>query len=257
MGDGRGGEVGLEFEDGVAVISLDAPHRYNALTPGMAHEFTEALAEVEKRRDVGCLIVRGEGKAFCSGGDVATLNAAALDPAAHAGYDGIGAIYEAFTQLGKVGLPSIVAAQGAVVGAGMNMLLAADLRIVAHDVRLISGFLRRGMHPGGGHYSLLSRLAGREAATAMAIFGEELDGHAAKRLGIAWDTVPAERIMERAMELARRMVRDAELAQTAITTLRRELGPPAIPWDVAVHVERPAQMWSMRRKALADVTAEA
>ena len=57
---------------------------------------------------------------------------------------------------------------------GMNILLAADLRIVARDARLIGGFLKCGLHSGGGHFVIPSRLIGREAAAAMALVGEEI-----------------------------------------------------------------------------------
>jgi enoyl-CoA hydratase len=91
--------------------------------------------------------------------------------------------------LGQVRVPTIAAVRGSAVGAGMNMLLAADLRIVATDVRLICGFLKRGLHPGGGHFVILSRLIGREAAAAMALFGEEINGPRAVELGLAWQAV--------------------------------------------------------------------
>src|SRR4051794_3443246 len=71
----------------------------------------------------------------------------------------------------------------------MNMPLAADLRIVANDARLLRGFLKRGMHTGGGHFVILSRLIGREAGAAMALFGEEISGSHAVELGLAWESL--------------------------------------------------------------------
>ncbi|MGY1884153.1 enoyl-CoA hydratase-related protein [Blastococcus sp. SYSU DS0753] len=69
-------------------------------------------------------------------------------------------------------VPTVAAAHGSAAGAGMYMLLAADLRVASKDVRLLAGFLKRGMHPGGGHFVILSRLLGREAAASMAPSGE-------------------------------------------------------------------------------------
>jgi enoyl-CoA hydratase len=131
----------------------------------------------------------------------------------------------------------------------MNMLLAADLRIVARDARLLCGFLKRGMHPGGGHFVLLSRLVGREAAAAMALFGEELDGARAVALGLAWETVDDDAVEDRARELAVRVAADPELARVAARSFRKETGPPHVSWEIATQFERPAQMWSMRRAA--------
>lgn len=244
-------EVLYEVDNGVAVLTLNAPERYNALTVAMAQEVVAALAAAEADPAVGALVVRGAGKAFCSGGDVATLLDAGVDPADPARYAGIGAIYESFSRLGRVGVPTIAAVHGAVVGAGMNLVLAADLRVIAQDARLICGFLKRGLHPGGGHFLLLERLVGREAAAAMGLFGEEIDGLTAQRLGLAWQALPAEDVSDRAVELAARIARDPELARVVVATFRRELGSPQVSWDVAVQVERPSQMWSMRRAEIA------
>ena len=146
-------------------------------------------------------------------------------------------------------MPTVAAVRGSAVGAGMNMLLAADLRIVARDARLLCGFLKRGMHPGGGHFVILSRLIGREAAAAMAIFGEEINGTKAVELGLAWESVDDVEVEKRALELAARAAADPELARVTVGNFRKEVISGAVDWDVAMQYERPAQMWSMRRSA--------
>jgi enoyl-CoA hydratase len=145
-------------------------------------------------------------------------------------------------------MPTIAAVRGAAVGAGINLMLAADLRIVAEDARLISGFLRIGLHPGGGHFGLLAGRAGAEAAAAAGIFGEEISGLRAVQLGLAWEALPSERVEERAAELALRAAHDPQLARKATASLRTELGPPRLPWAAALEVERGAQLWSLRRR---------
>ncbi|MCW2535413.1 MAG: putative enoyl-CoA hydratase echA14, partial [Modestobacter sp.] len=226
-------EVLLEVDEGVAVVTLNAPQRRNALTPAMAGELIAAFDEVDARDDVGALVVRGVGKSFCAGGDVQTLADAGRDPAAPDAYAGMGAIYDSFYRLGQVKAPTIAAVRGSAVGAGMNMLLATDLRIVARDVRLLCGFLKRGMHPGGGHFVILSRLVGREAAAAMALFGAEVDGERAVALGLAWETVDDAAVEDRALELAARVARDPALARVAAGNFRKETGPPHVSWEVA------------------------
>jgi enoyl-CoA hydratase len=246
---GSSGEVLLDVDGGVAVVTLNAPQRRNALTPAMATELIATFDEVDARNDIGALVVRAVGKSFCAGGDVQTLTDAGRDPAAPDAYAGMGAIYDSFYRLGQVKAPTIAAVRGSAVGAGMNMLLAADLRIVARDARLICGFLKRGLHPGGGHFVILSRLVGREAAAAMALFGEEVDGERAVQLGLAWETVDDAAVEDRAFELAARVARDPALARVAVGNFRKETGPPHVSWEVATQFERPAQMWSMRRSA--------
>ncbi|MER7684904.1 enoyl-CoA hydratase/isomerase family protein [Streptomyces sp. NPDC097610] len=244
----QSGEVRLDLQKNVAVVTLDAPARRNALTPAMAQDLIEVFDEVDARRDVGALVVQAVGKSFCAGGDIATLTAAGRDPAEESAYEGMSTIYDSFFRLGQVSVPTVAAVRGSAVGAGMNLLLAADLRVVARDARLLCGFLKRGMHPGGGHFVLLSRLIGREAAAAMALFGEEIDGTRAHELGLAWETVDEGAVEDRARELAERVAADPELARAAVQNFRRE-AETAVSWEIATQFERPAQMWSMRRSA--------
>src|SRR4051812_18472080 len=213
----------------------------------MAHELMGVFDEVDGRADVGALVVKAVGRSFCAGGDIKTLTDAGRDPADASNYEGMSAIYDSFYRLGQLQVPTIAAVRGSAVGAGMNMLLAADLRIIAPDARLICGFLKRGLHPGGGHFVILSRLIGREAAAAMALFGEEINGDRAVELGMAWESVKDDQVEDRALELARRVAADPELARVAVQNFRKETGPPHQTWETAMQFERPAQMWSMRR----------
>lgn len=249
MADSGSGEVLLEVDGGVAIVTLNAPDRRNALTPGMADELIATFDEVDSRPDVGALVIRAIGKSFCAGGDIATLTSAGKDPASPDAYEGMGKIYDSFYRLGQVRVPTVAAVRGSAVGAGMNMLLATDLRIVASNARLLCGFLKRGMHPGGGHFVILSRLIGREAAAAMALFGEEINGDRARELGLAWESVDDAAVEDRALEMATRVAADPELARATIATFRKEVVNGAVGWDVAMQYERPAQMWSMRRSA--------
>src|SRR3954447_12480080 len=242
------GEVLLEVDGGVAVVTLNAPDRRNALTPAMADELIATFDEVDAKPEVGALVIRAEGKSFCAGGDIATLTSAGKDPAAPDAFEGMGKIYDSFYRLGQVKVPTVAAVRGSAVGAGMNMLLATDLRIMARDARLLAGFLKRGMHPGGGHFVILSRLIGREAAAAMALFGEEIDGSRAVELGLAWESVDDPAVEDRALELASRVAADPELARVAVGNFRKETATP-VSWEIATQFERPAQMWSMRRSA--------
>jgi enoyl-CoA hydratase len=83
----------------------------------------------------------------------------------------------------------------------------------------------------------------------MALFGEEVDGERAVRLGLAWEAVDDAAVEDRALELAGRVAKDPALARATVGSFRTETGPPQVSWEVATQFERPAQMWSMRRSA--------
>jgi enoyl-CoA hydratase len=244
-------EVALERSgDGVATITLDAPARRNALTVAMADELVAACEELDADASVGAVVVRGAGGFFCAGGDRATLAEAGRDPAAPETYAALGAVYRSFARVGELEPPTIAAVRGGAVGAGLNLMLATDLRIVASDARIVSGFLPIGLHPGGGHGALLGRAGPREAAAALALFGERIDGGRAAELGLAWAAVEDDDVEPTAHELASRAGADPELARRTARSLRTVLGPPALPWSAALELERASQMWSMRRKEL-------
>jgi len=242
-------EILYAVAEGVATITLNAPERRNAFTAPMVRELLDACAAADADATVGAVVVRAEGESFCAGAHRATLAEAGRDPAEPERFRGLGLTYSAFVRVGDLQAPTIAAVRGHAVGAGVNLMLATDVRIVAESARVMTGFLRIGIHPGGGHFSLLGRLAGREAAAAMSLFGEEIDGRRAAELGLAWAALPEADVEPRALELARRVAADPELARAAARSMRLELGPPAVPWPAALEMEKAVQMWSLRRKS--------
>ena len=240
-------EIDYAVRDGVAVITLAAPERRNAISVDMATELVDAARTAEADDTVGAVVVTG-GPHFCAGAVRSVLADTGVDPAQDANYRNLGAVYEAFTQIGTIGLPTIAAVRGAAVGAGLNLALATDVRIVSRTARLLPGFAQIGIHPGGGHFTLLNRAGGREAAAAMGLFGEEVDGDRAVALGLAWAAHDDGEVESRAIEMAARVAKDPALARRVVASFRRETVPGGTPWDVAVELERSPQMWSLRRK---------
>ncbi len=243
-------EIELERrDDGVAVLTLNAPARRNALTVEMAEALIAACEEVDADDAVGAVVVRGEGGYFCAGGDRNVLADAGRDPAEDVRYRGMTTVYRSFARVGELEPPTIAAISGGAVGAGLNLALATDLRVIAEDAVLLSGFIPIGLHPGGGHTALLGRLGSRETASALALFGERLTGAQAVEHGLAWTAVPTTDVLATAEALAAVPAKDPALARRTAASLRTALGPPALPWRAVLELERASQMWSMRRKA--------
>lgn len=240
-------DVAYTVADGVATITLNAPDRRNALSLEMSRELIDAARAAESDPRVGALVVTG-GRHFCAGAVRAVLADTGLDPVEDEAYRNLETVYAAFTTIGDVGVPTIAAVRGAAVGAGLNLALATDLRIVSRTARLLPGFAQIGIHPGGGHFTLLNRVAGREATAAMGLFGEEVSGERAVELGLAWAAHDDEHVEREAHALAARVATDPELARRLVRSFRRETAPGGVAWDVAVELERSPQMWSLRRK---------
>ncbi|MCU1537534.1 MAG: Enoyl-CoA hydratase/isomerase [Humibacillus sp.] len=240
-------EVLYEVADGVATVTLDAPERRNALSVDMARELADAARTAEADAAVGAVVVTG-GAHFCAGAVRSVLADTGRDPVQDEAYRNLETVYAAFTTVGSIGLPTIAAVRGAAVGAGLNLALATDLRIVSRTARLLPGFAQIGIHPGGGHFTLLNRVAGREAAGALGLFGAEVDGERAVALGLAWAAYDDGDVLGQAHALALRVAADPDLARRTVASFRRETAPGGLPWDVAVELERSPQMWSLRRK---------
>ncbi len=241
------GEVTTTRDGGVAVITVSSPEVRNGLTPEMGEQLVAACDEIDGDPTVGAVVVRGAGGTFCSGADTRQWGGMG-DPASEEAYDAISAVYDAFVRVGTLTVPAVAAVRGAAVGAGLNLMLATDLQVVADDARLIAGFVRIGIHPGGGFFTLAGRLGGRRAAAALGLFGEEVSGRQAVELGLAWEAVPDHQVEDRALELAARAAGDPLLVRRAVESFRTELGPPPVSWPAALAMERGVQMWSQRRR---------
>lgn len=242
-------EVLLDLDGHVAVLTLAAPERRNAFVGSMIRELIEACEAIDASAEIGAVVLRAQGESFCAGAHRDLLAAAGADPAAPEQYRGLNLIYRGFSRVGELLPPVVAAVRGHAVGAGVNLMMAADLRIVAQHARITAGFLRLGLHPGGGHFTLIGRSGGREAAAAVGLFGQDVSGGRAVELGLAWEAVAEDRVEPRAMEIATGIASDPELARAAARSFRLELGPPMSTWPAALEMEKGVQMWSLRRRA--------
>ncbi len=129
------------MEGPVAVLTLAAPQRRNALTPTMVGELIAACDEIDADEAVGAAVIQSEGASFCAGADRSLLARVAQDPAGEEDFRELGAAYTAFVRVGELRVPTVAAVRGHAVGAGLNLVLATDLRIVAEGARIIGGFL--------------------------------------------------------------------------------------------------------------------
>ena len=242
-------EVDLEIADHVAVLTLAAPQRRNALTPAMAREVIDACHTIDADSAIGAVVVRGAGGFFCAGAHRAFLATAAenpLDPEIHRD---MGTVYDSFVRVGALEPPTLAAIRGGAVGAGVNLAFATDLRVIAQDAVLDAGFTRLGIHPGGGHFILLQRTAGRELAAGLGLFGGTLTGTRAVETGAAWIALPDGEVEAAAIAIAAPIAQDPELAREAARSFRSETGPPAASWAMALRAERAPQQWSLQRRA--------
>ncbi|GAT07170.1 enoyl-CoA hydratase [Mycolicibacterium novocastrense] len=230
----------IHVEDRVAVLTVNDPERRNAVTFEMSAALREAVDAAEANPDVHAVIVTGAGKAFCAGADLSALGSATED--------GLRKIYDGFLAVANCALPTIAAVNGAAVGAGLNLALAADVRIAGAAALFDPRFQKLGIHPGGGATWMLQRAIGPQAARASLLFGMRFDAEAAVRYGLALQV--AEDAVASAKELARGPAgapREVVLATKA--SMRATANPGVVDIDqhrIAVDTELGPQATSIR-----------
>lgn len=233
-------EVRTDIDGGVAVVTLDAPARRNALTVGLGDEITAALDAAEADPDVGALVVTGTPPAFCAGADLSHLGASQRE--------GLRRIYEGFLRVARSPLPTVAAVNGPAVGAGANLALACDVILAGRSARFDTRFLQLGLHPGGGHTWMLRRRVGPQAAAALALFGQVVDGTRAAEIGLAWRCVDDDELLPAARELAGVA---AAAPRDLVVRLKATLADMAAigNHEEAVERELDPQVWSINQPA--------
>jgi enoyl-CoA hydratase len=232
-----------DIADRVGTLTLNNPDERNTLTAEMVAEIIAAMDAFEADDGVGAVVVTGTPPAFCAGANLGNL--------AEATGESLGGIYEGFLRIARSPLPTIAAVNGAAVGAGMNLALGCDVRVIADEARLDTRFLQLGIHPGGGHTWMLRRIAGPEVAMATVVFGQVADGREAERLGLVYRSVPRESLLELAHELAATAASvPRELAIAAKATIAAMADIDDHP--AAVERELEPQLWSTRQPWFAE-----
>jgi 2-(1,2-epoxy-1,2-dihydrophenyl)acetyl-CoA isomerase len=204
-----GVDLRVEVSKGVAVLTLDRPAARNALTVELRDDLLRAIHECRADDDVRAVLLTGAGGAFCAGMDLSASSAATAgtpehDPRAmdHALHVGVHALISELWDLDK---PTVAAVDGAAVGPGAHLALACDFVLVQPASKFLWSFSKIGLVVDAGGAYLLPRLVGLPRAKAMVLLGEGSVGQQAVDDGLAYECVAAEQLMDKAVELARRL----------------------------------------------------
>jgi enoyl-CoA hydratase/carnithine racemase len=208
----------FEIEDAVATVTFDRPERLNALTFEAYADLRELLVELPHRDDVRVLVITGEGRGFCSGGDVKDIIGALQGMGAKELLDFTRMTGSVVQRMRECPLPIIAAVNGVAAGAGAVIALAADLRILARSARLSFLFTKVGLAGADmGSAYLLPRLVGLGRATELLLLGEDVEPARAAEIGLANRVVEDAALMKETAELATRL---AEGPATAYATTK-------------------------------------
>jgi 2-(1,2-epoxy-1,2-dihydrophenyl)acetyl-CoA isomerase len=199
----------IDVRDGIATLTLNRPHKLNALSPEMISQAIAALERFAGDPEVGCVIVTGAERGFCAGGDVSAMNTAHAAAGGALSFERRVDRQRAAQRLSGLlyALPkvTIAAVNGAAAGAGLGIALACDLRIASDKAKFTTAFAKVGF---GGDFGItwpLTRLLGEAKAKELLFLSDVLSAPQALELGLVNRVVPHEQLSSAVHEIAARI----------------------------------------------------
>ena len=200
--------IKLEVKDHIAVVNLNAPPM-NLLSGPMLRDLRDMMGELEKEEDLRCIIITGEGpKAFCAGANVDEYTDPTIDQLDETDVWARNIL----TRLSNFPCPIIAAINGYALGGGMELALACDIRIAADSAKMGLVETKIGMIAGWGGSQRLPRIVGVGNAKYMMFTSDKITADKALSIGLVQEVVPAEELMNKAMEIAERIAYNSPIA---------------------------------------------
>jgi len=205
-----------EFYDGVYVIILNRPKQKNAFNKPMIDQWVAALEHAKSNEDIKVILITGNGNSFCSGGDINDMKADS-SPTETKEYLWQNVHRVALT-IHDIDKPIICAINGIAVGAGLDMALMADIRIMAETAKVSEGYINIGLIPGDGGAYYLPRIVGYSKALELLWSGDFISANEAKEIGLVNMVYPSEEFFEKSLEYAKIL---ADKSQVAVRLIKR------------------------------------
>ena len=207
--------ITYEVSEGIGTLTLNRPAQKNALDAVMRNEIADVVSSVRKDRGIQALVITGAGGAFCSGGDLRTMDTGGNAEVARARMADLHLWLEELLTLDR---PVIAAVDGPAYGAGFGLALAADIVLATPRARFCLAFLRMGVIPDCGVFYTLPRIVGLQRAKELAFSTREIDAAEAKQMGIVMEIHPEDRLADRARAMARSFT---QASPTALSLIKR------------------------------------
>jgi len=185
-------------QDGVAVIRLNRPQVLNAMNKRLWLDMQTALEDARADEAIKVVVVTGEGRAFSTGADLKESKTRSIEDYR----DYLVSLQEVSRTIIRFEKPTIAAVNGFAIGSGYELALACDIRIAAEEAKIGSPEAKVTSSVTGGAFRLVQNLIGPGKARELLFTGEYIDGVEAQRIGLVNRAVPAEKLMERVMEMA-------------------------------------------------------
>jgi len=192
----------VSISDNVAILTLNRPDKFNSFNREMALALQEALDACSANEVVRCIVLTGNGKAFCAGQDLAE----AIDPNGPGIIKIVGEHYNPIIKkLRSVRVPVLCAVNGVAAGAGANIAFAGDIVVASKNASFIQAFSKIGLVPDSGGTWILPRLIGYQQASALMLLGDKVTADDALKCGMVYRVFEEVSFMEEVLQLAAKL----------------------------------------------------
>lgn len=207
--------VEVHVQSGIATVALNRPDKRNAMNDEMRSELILALEQLAADKNVRALVLTGNGKGFCAGGDVAGMERRLNAPQGEVAFNGWSRqqrVHYCVSLLHTMPKPTIAAVNGAASGLGADTAMCCDFVMASPAAKFTWSYINRGLIPDGGGMYFLPRRVGLARAKELIFSGRTVDAEEALRLGIADRTASAETLLDEAQEWARELSKGSPTA---------------------------------------------
>ena len=214
--------IELQVHSGIATIYLNRPEKRNAMSDDMRAQFIVALERVAADKEIRALVLTGNGKGFCAGGDVAGMERRMQAPIGEVGFNGWSRqqrVHHTVSLLHTMPKPTIAAVNGAASGLGADTALACDFIVASDAASFTWSYIHRGLIPDGGGMYFLPRRVGLPKAKELIFSGRKVDAPEALQLGIADRLSSAESLVSDAQAWAAELSKGSATAQALGKTI--------------------------------------
>lgn len=192
-----------DLNQNILQLTLDRPDRLNSFTEPMAGQLQQALQEAAKNDEVRCVLLTGNGKAFCAGQDLPEVVDKGEDyELGKTVQNTYNPIIKAIRHLEK---PVVCAVNGTAAGAGANIAFACDIVLAADNAVFVQSFSKIGLIPDSGGTFFLPRLVGVQRANIMYLLDEKISPEKAVEMGLIYKTVPSDELMDEADKICQKL----------------------------------------------------
>jgi enoyl-CoA hydratase/carnithine racemase len=216
----------IERDGAVMTVTLNRPQDRNAITdPDQSAEFVALADMLGRDRTVRAVVLTGAGRSFCAGGNVKSMRDKA-GMFAGSPFDQRNHYRTTVQTIGRalwdLEVPVVAAINGHAIGLGFDITLMCDIRVMADDAVVAESYVKLGIIPGGGGAWLLPRVVGLARASQMTLTGEAIDAATALSYGVVSEVLPADRLLDRAQEIARAIAANPGHATRLAKRMMRE-----------------------------------